>query len=77
MGKLDGHKGFSGLLLLIFALHSSLDQKSSIGHSTYLWTTLSEIQVRVLQISSKHLEPKQFKNNLIMFEDKPQFEFTA
>ena len=21
------------------------------------------------------LEPKQFKNNLIMFEDKPQFEF--
>ena len=23
------------------------------------------------------LEPKQFKNNLIMFEDKPQFEFAA
>ena len=22
------------------------------------------------------LEPKQFKNNLIMFEDKPQFEFS-
>ena len=22
-----------------------------------------------------NLEPKQFKNNLIMFEDKPQFEF--
>ena len=21
------------------------------------------------------LEPKQFKNNLIMFKDKPQFEF--
>ena len=21
------------------------------------------------------LEPKQFKNNLIMFEDKPKFEF--
>ena len=23
------------------------------------------------------LEPKQFKNNLIMLEDKPQFEFAA
>ena len=23
------------------------------------------------------LEPKQFKNNLIMFEDKPQLEFAA
>ena len=23
------------------------------------------------------LEPKQFKNNLIMFEDKPQFEFAV
>ena len=23
------------------------------------------------------LEPKQFKNNLIMFEDKPQFEFAT
>ena len=26
---------------------------------------------------AKALKPKQFKNNLIMFEDKPQFEFAA
>ena len=25
----------------------------------------------------QNLEPKQFKNNLIMLEDNPQFEFAA
>ena len=31
----------------------------------------------VLILGAKILEPKQFKNNLIMIEDKPQFEFAA
>ena len=30
-----------------------------------------------IEIITLFLEPKQFKNNLIMLEDKPQFEFAA
>ena len=37
------------------------------------WTPIVMLYARPIDL----LEPKQFKNNLIMFEDKPQFEFAA
>ena len=39
--------------------------------NSYAKTSSNEIHY----INEAVLEPKQFKNNLIMFEDKPQFEF--
>ena len=55
----------------------SADVKASSIRTKETFACLKErIRARLTLVKSM-LEPKQFKNNLIMFEDKPQVEYAA